>query len=58
MLRTKIPKDRIEGMVKASYLGRIAKPEEIASTIYWLATSCPEYINGVCIDVNNGAYPR
>ena len=58
MLHTKIPKERIKNLKKASVLGRIAKPEEIAQTIYWLATKSPNYINGICLDINNGAYMR
>lgn len=38
--------------------GRFAEPEEIADAILWLATDCPEYINGTCLDINNCSYPR
>ncbi len=38
--------------------GRFATAEEVAKTIVWLATDCPEYINGTCIDINNCSYPR
>ena len=38
--------------------GRFAQPEEVAKAIVWLATDCPEYINGICIDINNCSYPR
>ena len=38
--------------------GRFAMPSEIATTIVWLATDCPEYINGTTTDINNGSYPR
>lgn len=38
--------------------GRFAEPEEVAKAIVWLATDCPEYINGVCIDINNCSFPR
>ena len=31
---------------------------EVAKAIVWLATDCPEYINGTCIDINNCSYPR
>ncbi len=37
---------------------RFGEPEEVAKTIVWLATESPEYINGSCIDINNGSYPR
>ncbi len=38
--------------------GRFAKPEEAAEVMFWLATSCPEYVNGATIDFNNGSYVR
>ncbi len=53
-----IPEQRKKDIKKAVYTGRFAYPEEVASAIYWLATECPEYINGTCIDINNGAFPR
>lgn len=53
-----IPEDRKKAVKAAVYLGRFAKPEEVAKTMVWLATDCPEYINGVCLDINNGAFPR
>lgn len=37
---------------------RFANADEIAKSIIWLATDCPEYINGICIDINNGSYMR
>jgi NAD(P)-dependent dehydrogenase (short-subunit alcohol dehydrogenase family) len=53
-----IPQARKDELKKASYTGRFAKPEEVAKTIYWLATDCPEYVNGITVDINNGAFPR
>jgi len=38
--------------------GRFAMASEIATTIVWLATDCPEYINGTTTDINNCSYPR
>ena len=37
---------------------RFAEPEEVAKSIVWLATDCPEYINGITIDINNTFYAR
>ena len=53
-----IPEQRKKEIKKMVYTGRFAYAEEVAQTIYWLATDCPEYINGTCIDLNNGAFPR
>ncbi|MDP3695357.1 MAG: SDR family oxidoreductase, partial [Desulfocapsaceae bacterium] len=53
-----IPEQRKKDIKSAVYTGRFAYPEEVADAIYWLATECPEYINGTCIDINNGAFPR
>jgi 3-oxoacyl-[acyl-carrier protein] reductase len=38
--------------------GRFAEPKEAAEVIFWLATSCPEYVNGTTVDFNNGSYAR
>ena len=53
-----IPKERQESILRNVYSGRFARPEEVAQAIVWLATDCPSYINGTCIDINNGAFPR
>ena len=53
-----IPKARQEAFLKTVITKRFAQPEEIAKTIVWLATDSPEYINGTCIDINNGSFPR
>jgi 3-oxoacyl-[acyl-carrier protein] reductase len=53
-----IPEDRKKAIKNMVYSGRFAKPEEVAKAIVWLVTECPEYINGTCIDINNGAFPR
>lgn len=37
---------------------RFAQPEEVAKAIVWLATDCPEYINGTTMDINNTFYAR
>ncbi len=53
-----IPEQRKKEIKKAVYSGRFAYADEVADTIFWLATESPEYINGTCIDINNGSFPR
>ena len=53
-----IPEERREAFLKTVITKRFAWPEEVAKTIIWLATESPEYINGTCIDINNGSFPR
>ncbi len=57
-LLKKIPEERKQALKNTVYTNRFARPEEVAKTIIWLATESPEYINGTCIDINNGAFPR
>ena len=51
MLAT-IPEPRKKAIKEAVYTGRFAYPEEVAEAMFWLATDCPEYINGTCLDIN------
>lgn len=37
-------------------LGRLAKPEEVATVIAFLASDDASYVNGVTLDVNGGSY--
>lgn len=53
-----IPQARKEQLKQATVSNRFARTDDIAQTIYWLAIEAPEYINGICIDVNNGAFLR
>ncbi|MGF1807293.1 SDR family oxidoreductase [Aliivibrio sifiae] len=53
-----IPIQRKEQFKEATITQRFAKAEEVANVIGWLGTNSPEYINGICIDINNGAFPR
>jgi len=50
--------DRKKAFKSAVVTNRFAEPEEVAAAIFWLATDCPEYINGITIDINNCFYPR
>lgn len=53
-----IPQHRQQAFLKNTITGRFATALEVAETIYWLATDSPEYINGICVDINNGSFPR
>jgi len=53
-----IPEERKNAFKKTVITGRFANAQEIAETIGWLGTISPEYINGTCIDINNGSFPR
>jgi len=50
--------ERKEAFRKTVITGRFATAQEVAETMFWLATSSPEYINGTTIDINNGSFPR
>lgn len=53
-----LPQSRKEGVMRSVYSGRVCRPEEVAAAILWLGATCPEYVNGTTLDVNNGSYPR
>lgn len=54
----KIPDARQQSLKSAAILGRFANPSDVADVIAWLAIDSPDYVNGVCIDINNGTYMR
>lgn len=55
MIEDSVYSERFEKLKERTILNRIAKPEEIADVIVWLAKDAPEYFNGETIDLNNGA---
>ncbi len=57
MLNT-IPGPRKEELRSLTIKKRFAYSEEVASTIFWLGTQSTGYINGTCIDINNGSFMR
>jgi len=54
----RLPQSRRDGVMRSVYSGRVCRPDEVAHTILWLGSACPEYVNGTTLDVNNGSYPR
>ncbi len=57
MLAT-IPAERLASAKASTYAGRFATPTEIAAVVAWLALEAPAYLNGTCLDMNNGFFPR
>lgn len=53
-----LPQSRKDGVMRSVYSGRACTPQEVAQAILWLGSASPEYMNGMTLDVNNGAYPR
>lgn len=49
-----LPKDYIESENEKIYISRFAKPEEIANTIFFLASDEASYINGEVINIDGG----
>jgi NAD(P)-dependent dehydrogenase (short-subunit alcohol dehydrogenase family) len=41
-----------------SPLGRVARPEEVASAVYWLASPGARFATGTIVDVNGASYLR
>ncbi len=51
---SKMPKEKLEAIVKSSSLGRIGKPEEVAQAVLFLASEHSNYITGQIIVVDGG----
>lgn len=47
-----------EGIRRQSPLNRAATPEEIAQTVFFLASDAPAYMTGCIIDINGASYLR
>jgi 3-oxoacyl-[acyl-carrier protein] reductase len=53
--------EKLPDKVKETFLaqipmGRIGEPDEVAETVYWLASPGATYITGQVIHVNGGLY--
>jgi 3-oxoacyl-[acyl-carrier protein] reductase len=51
---SKMPKEKLEAIIKSSSLGRIGKPEEVAQAALFLASEHSNYITGQTIVVDGG----
>jgi 3-oxoacyl-[acyl-carrier protein] reductase len=51
---SKMPKEKVEAIIKSSCLGRIGKPEEVAQAVLFLASEHSDYITGQTIVVDGG----
>jgi 3-oxoacyl-[acyl-carrier protein] reductase len=51
---SKMPKEKVEAIIKSSSLGRIGKPEEVAQAVLFLACEHSNYITGQTIVVDGG----
>lgn len=51
---SKMPKEKVEAVMKSSSLGRIGRPEEVAQAVLFLASEHSNYITGQTIVVDGG----
>ena len=51
---SRMPKEKVEAIIKSSSLGRIGKPEEVAKAVLFLASEHSSYITGQTIIVDGG----
>ena len=47
-----------EAVLAQSPFGRVARPEEVASAVFWLASEGARFASGTIIDVNGASYLR
>jgi NAD(P)-dependent dehydrogenase (short-subunit alcohol dehydrogenase family) len=54
MLRDDLPSETLQGLVDQVPLGRIARPEEVAPAVVFLASDHAAYITGVTLNLSGG----
>ena len=50
--------ERVQQLKDMTLLKRLAEPEDIADSIYYLASDESKHITGLCLDVNGGYVMR
>jgi NAD(P)-dependent dehydrogenase (short-subunit alcohol dehydrogenase family) len=58
MARPYLTSDRKDSIMQQSPLGRVAKPEEIAKTVLFVASEGTDFLTGSIIDINGASYLR
>jgi NAD(P)-dependent dehydrogenase (short-subunit alcohol dehydrogenase family) len=53
-----IPPERRQKVLDRTISGSPAKPSDVAEVVVWLSLRSPSHLNGVCIDMTNGAMLR
>lgn len=53
-IASRMPKEKIEAIIRSSSLGRMGKPEEVAQAVLFLASEQSDYITGQTIVVDGG----
>ncbi len=51
---SKMPKEKVEAIIKSTSLGRLGKPEEVARAVLFLASDLSTYITGQTLVVDGG----
>lgn len=58
MAREVLQSEEGEAIRRQSPMNRVARPEEVAATICYLALDAPEFMTGCIVDVNGASYLR
>ncbi len=53
-LISKMPKERVEAIIRSTSLGRMGKPEEVAQAVLFLASDRSNYVTGQTLIVDGG----